>query len=55
MDAVAYLVPFLAFLGLYAALHLRQKRKGRHPIIHWGWLVAIFACAVAAALLGAVL
>ena len=55
MDAVAYLVPILAFLGLYALLHLRQKQKGQDPAIQWGWLVAIFACAGAAALLSYVL
>jgi hypothetical protein len=52
MDVVAYLVPFLAFLGLYAVLHRRQKQKGQNPAIQWGWLVAIFACAAAAVVLG---
>jgi hypothetical protein len=55
VDVVSYLVPLLAFVGIYAALYMRQKRRGEDPAIQWGWLAAIFLCAGAAVVLGTVL
>jgi hypothetical protein len=52
MDAVAYVVPLLAFLGIYAVLHMRARRPGEDTTIQWGWLVIILLCAAAAIVLG---
>lgn len=55
MDVFSYLLPLVAFLGIYAVLHARAKRQGHDPAIRWGWLVAILLCAGAAIVLGNVL
>ena len=51
MEIVAYALPLLAFLAIYAYLH---RRAGRPPV-RWGWLAAIVLCAAAALVLGALL
>jgi hypothetical protein len=55
MDVVSFLVPLLAFLGIYAVLYVREKRRGEDPAIRWGWLAAIVLCAGAAVVLGNVI
>jgi hypothetical protein len=52
---VNYLVPFLAFLGIYALLYTRAKRQGKAPVIQWRWLGAILLCCGAAIVLGSIL
>jgi hypothetical protein len=51
VEVLAYVVPFVAFLALYALLYRRTAARR----IQWGWLAAIVLCAGAALLLGALL
>jgi hypothetical protein len=53
---LGYALPFAAFLAIYVLLRERTARQsGVRPRVRWGWLAAITACAVLAALAGLVL
>jgi len=55
-ELLAYVMPFAAFLAIYALLRERARRKsGVRPPIEWGWLAAITACAAVAVVAGLVL
>jgi len=51
MEIVAYALPLLAFVAIYA--YFRQ-RSGQPPV-QWGWIAAIVLCAAAALVVGALL
>ena len=51
MEIVAYALPLLAFVAIYAYFH---RRAGRPPV-QWGWIAAIVLLAAAALALGALL
>jgi hypothetical protein len=51
VEVLAYAVPFVAFLALYALLYKRAAPQRR---VQWGWLAAIVLCAGVALLIGAV-
>jgi hypothetical protein len=49
LQILGYVLPFVAFLALYALLREREKRKsGSKPPVQWGWLAAIMGCALVA-------
>ncbi|WP_170179573.1 hypothetical protein [Solirubrobacter pauli] len=53
---LSIVISIAAFLALYVLLRERARRRtGTTPPVHWGWLAAIAACALVAALAGLVL
>jgi hypothetical protein len=54
VEELAYLVPFLVFVGLFALLHRRARVAHGRPVpVPWVWLVAIVLCAGAVLLISA--
>ena len=55
MEALAYVVPLIAFLATYELLRRRAGDRAAPARVQWSWIAAVVACAALALVLGAVL
>ena len=55
MEALAYVVPLIAFLVIYEVLRRRAGDRAAPARVQWPWIAAIVGCAALALALGALL
>ena len=55
MEALAYIVPLIAFLATYEVLRRRAGDRAAPARVQWTWIAAVVACAALALVLGALL
>jgi hypothetical protein len=53
MEWISLAACLVAFLALYAVLHVRANRGEQRYPVRWGWIAAIIGCALVVAIIGA--